>query len=206
MEDVLEIYTQERDSQRPMVCFDECSKQQTQEVRESLPSKPGQPAKYDCEYIRNGTSNLFMFFAPLEGWRHVEVTDQRTKIDFAYCMRDLVNVHFPDAERIVVVMDNLNTHTYAALYEAFEPQEARRIIEKIEIHYTPKHGSWLNMAESELSVLQRQCLRARIPDQESLRRLISAWVSKRNRLAVKANWRFTTDDARIKLKKLYPSF
>lgn len=205
MENVLELYTKARDAKRPLVCFDECSKQQTKETRRSLPVKPGQSAKFDHEYERNGTSNLFMFFAPLEGWRHVKVTDRRTKIDFAHCMRDLVDTHFPEAEKILVVMDNLNTHKYASLYEAFSPEEARRVREKIEIHYTPRHGSWLNMAEIELSVLQRQCLNSHIPDQATLIDETSAWLNRRNSLSVKADWQFTTADARIKLKNLYPS-
>jgi DDE superfamily endonuclease len=205
MEDVLEVYHRPRDPKRPLVCFDEGTKQQVKETRCPLPSSPGQVAKYDYEYERNGTSNLFMFFAPLEAWRHLKVTDQRTMIDWAQCMRDLVDVHFPDADRIVLVMDNLNTHKLASLYEAFPPAEARRIAEKLEIHYTPKHGSWLNMAEIELSVLSRQCLNRRIPDQPTLRHEISAWETLRNAAASTVNWRFTTADARIKLKRLYPS-
>ncbi len=160
----------------------------------------------EYEYERNGTSNLSIFFAPLEAWRHIQVTDRRTKTDFAHCMRDLVDLHFPDAEKIILVMDNLNTHKFASLYEAFSPAEARRIIEKLEIHYTPKHGSWLNMAEIELSVLHRQCLRARIPDQATLILKMVAWEKMRNLSLATVNWRFTTQDARIKLHKLYPSF
>jgi transposase len=155
--------------------------------------------------LPNGTSNLFIFFAPLEAWRSLKVTDQRTMIDFAHCMRDLVDIHFPEAEKIVLVMDNLNTHKLASLYEAFSPAEARRIIEKLEIHYTPKHGSWLNMAEIELSVLQRQSLKARIPDQASLIEKVTAWQKRRNAQSSTVHWRFTTDDARIKLHRLYPS-
>jgi hypothetical protein len=170
-----------------------------------LPAKPGQIAKNDYEYERNGTSNLFMFFAPLEARRHVKVTDRRTMTDWAHCMRDLVDVHFPDAETIVVVMDNLNTHKLASLYEAFPPAEARRIAEKLEIHYTPKHGSWLNMAEIELGVLSRQCLKRRIPDQPTLQQGVTAWEAQRNAAASTVDWRFTTDDARIKLKRLYPT-
>ena len=157
------------------------------------------------EYERNGTSNLFIFFAPLENWRHIKVTDRRTLIDFAHCMRDLVDVHFPEAEKIVLVMDNLNTHKFAALYEAFPPDEARRIINKLEIHYTPKHGSWLNMAEIEFSVLQRQCLKVRIPDQSTLIQKVAAWENGRNASEATVHWRFTTEDARIKLHHLYPS-
>jgi hypothetical protein len=205
MEDILEVYHRPYNPKAPMVCFDEGSKQQTKETRTPLPTMPGALAKYDYEYERNGTSNLFIFFAPLEAWRHVEVTDQRTMIDFAHCMRALVDVHFPDAEKVVVVMDNLNTHKFAALYETFPPQEARRIIEKLEIHYTPKHGSWLNMAEIELSVLHRQCLKARIPDQPTLIEKVAAWEKRRNASDATVHWRFTTEDARIKLHKLYPS-
>jgi hypothetical protein len=205
MEDVLAVYHRPYDPNCPLVCFDEGTKQQVKETRLPLLPEPGQVAKYDYEYERNGTSNLFMFFAPLEGWRHVKVTDRRTMIDWAYCMRDLVDIHFPHAETIVVVMDNLNTHKLASLYEAFPPAEARRIAEKLEIHYTPKHGSWLNMAEIELSVLSRQCLKRRIPDQPTLHHEIAAWESQRNTVASTVNWRFTTADARIKLKRLYPS-
>jgi hypothetical protein len=205
MEDVLDIYHRPYNPKEPMVCFDEGSKQQTKETRVPLPAKPGTLAKYDYEYERNGTSNLFLFFAPLEAWRHVKVTDRRTMIDFAYCMRDLVDIHFPEAEKIIMVMDNLNTHKFASLYEAFPPEEARRIIEKLDIHYTPKHGSWLNMAEIELSVLHRQCLQARMPDRPTLTEKVSAWEKRRNAANSTVHWRFTTEDARIKLHKLYPS-
>jgi hypothetical protein len=205
MEDTLEVYHRPYDPKRPQVCFDEGSKQQTKETRLPLPAKPGALAKYDYEYERNGTSNLFIFFAPLEAWRHIKVTDRHTMVDFAHCMRDLADVHFPEAEKIVLVMDNLNTHKLASLYEAFPPEEARRIIDKLEIHYTPKHGSWLNMAEIELSVLQRQCLQARIPDQATLIEKVAAWESRRNSSQATVHWRFTTEDARIKLHKLYPS-
>jgi hypothetical protein len=205
MEDVLDVYCRPHDPKHPHVCFDESSKQQVKEVRSPLPVAPGEPARYDTEYERNGVSNMFMFFAPLENWRHVKVTDQRPAIDWAYCMRDLVDVHFPDAERITVVEDNLNTHTPAALYAAFEPAEAKRIWDKLEFHHTPKHGSWLNMAEIELSILSRQCLDRRIADQESLRTEVEAWAGERNEGGATVNWRFTTSDARIKLKHLYPS-
>ena len=205
MEDVLEVYQRPYDPKRPQVCFDEASKQQTKETRLPLPVRPGDVAKYDYEYERNGTSNLFIFFAPLEGWRHIKVTDRRTMIDFAHCLRDLVDLHFPEAEKIVLVMDNLNTHKFASLYAAFEPAEARRIMAKLEIHYTPKHGSWLNMAEIELSVLQRQCLKARIADQPLLIAEVTAWENQRNAAEATVHWRFTTDDARIKLHRLYPS-
>ena len=206
MEDILEVYRRPHDPNRPLVCIDEASKQQVKETREPLSTTVGKPARYDYEYERNGVSNLFMIFAPLEGWRHVKVTDRRTRVDFAHCLKEVVDVHFPEADQIVLVSDNLNTHKPAALYEVFAPEEARRIIEKLEWHYTPKHGSWLDMAEIELSALQQQCLDRRIPDQETLKREVAAWERKRNQRAVKANWRFTTADARIKLKKLYPSF
>lgn len=205
MEDTLELYHRPHDPRRPLVCFDEGGKQLTKETRLPLPPRPGDVAKYDYEYERNGVCNLFVFFAPLESWRHIKVTEQRTMVDFAHCMRDLVDIHFPHAERIVVVMDNLNTHKFASLYEAFAPAEARRIIEKLEIHYTPKHGSWLNMAEIELSVLHRQCLKARIPDKPTLVQKTTAWQNRRNTAASTVNWRFTTADARIKLKRLYPA-
>jgi hypothetical protein len=205
MEDVLEVYHRPYDPNRPQVCFDEGSKQYTKETRWPLPVRPGDVAKYDYEYERNGTSNLFIFFAPLDAWRHLKVTGQRTMIDFAQGLRDLVDLHFPEAEKIVLVMDNLNTHKLASLYEAFDPAEARRIMDKLEIHSTPKHGSWLNMAEIELSVLQRQCLSARIPEQAALIEKVTAWEQRRNAHGSTVNWRFTTDDARIKLHRLYPS-
>jgi hypothetical protein len=205
MEDVLEVYHRPDDPKCPLVCFDEGAKQQTKETRLPLPVRPGDLAKYDYEYERNGTSNLFIFFAPLQAWRHIKVTDQRPKIDFAHCMRDLVDLHFPEADKMVLVMDNLNTHKLASLYEAFAPAEARRIRDKLEIHYTPKHGSWLNMAEIELSVLQRQCLKARMPDQPVLIDKVTAWEQRRNAHGSTVHWRFTTADARIKLHRLYPS-
>jgi hypothetical protein len=205
MEDVLDVYVRPLDPKRPQVCFDESSKQHLKEVRTPLPGEPGQPARYDTEYERNGVSNLFMFFSPLLNWRHVKVTNHRKACDWAECMRELVDVHFPEAERITVVLDNLNTHTPAALYAAFEPAEAKRIWDKLEFHYTPKHGSWLNMAEIELSVLSRQCLDRRIPDQEMLKTEVAAWETERNTSGATVMWRFTTADARIKLKHLYPS-
>jgi DDE superfamily endonuclease len=184
--------------------MDESSKQQVIEVRAPLPMEPGKPERYDTEYERNGVSNLFMFFEPLTGKRRTNVTNQRTAIDWAHQIRDLVDVHYPSAPRITLVMDNLNTHVGGSLYKAFSPQEARRILDRLEIHYTPKHGSWLNMAEIELSILSRQCLHRRIPDQETLRKEVTAWVNTRNAHASPMEWRFTTEDARIKLKKLYP--
>lgn len=166
--------------------------------------EPGKPKRYDTEYERNGVSNLFMMFEPLSGWRHVEVTDHRTAVDWAHQVKFLVDVRHRDAERIVLVEDNLNTHSPASLYKAFSPEEARRIIDKLEFHYTPKHGSWLDMAEIELSILSRQCLDRRIPDQDTLRKEIKAWEDKRNECKATMDWRFTTEDARIKLKRLYP--
>lgn len=206
MEDVLEIYHQPYDRNRPVVCFDEASKQLLKETRKPLPLQPGRVRRFDYEYERNGTSNLFLFLEPLRGWRHVEVTDRRTMIDYALCMRDLVDVYYPEAECIRVVQDNLNTHKPASLYEAFAPHEARRVLDRLEFHYTPKHGSWLNMAEIELSVLANQCLDRRIADKETLKDETRAWESYRNDHAATVNWRFTTADARIKLKRLYPTF
>jgi hypothetical protein len=205
MENVLGVYHQVYDPIRPVVCFDEGSKQLVKATRCSIPMSPGHIAKYDFEYERNGTSNLFIFFAPLEGWRHLKVTNRRTKVDFAHCMRELVDVHFPHARQIAIVMDNLNTHSLHSLYEAFPPHEARRIAEKLDIHYTPKHGSWLNMAEIELSVLARQCLNTRIPDADTLSTKVSAWSQQRNAAATKMRWQFTSEDARIKLHCLYPT-
>jgi hypothetical protein len=205
MEDVLEVYHRPRDPDRPLVCLDETSKQLVAETREPLPMRSGQPARFDYEYKRNGTANLFMLFAPLEGWRHVKVTERRTAIDFAHVLRDLSDIHFARAAKIVLVQDNLNTHAPASLYEAFEPTEARRIVERFEWHYTPKHGSWLNLAESELAVLTSQCLDRRIEDAEALTREVAAWRERRNTCHTKARWRFTTQDARIKLMSLYPS-
>jgi transposase len=204
MEDVLDVYARPVDPKRPLVCFDESNKEQHIEVITPLPMEPGQPQRYESTFERNGVSNIFMFFAPLHNWRHVKVTDQRTSIDWAQCMKDLVDIHFPKAERIVVVMDNLSTHTPAALYAAFAPAEAKRIWDRLELHYTPKHGSWLNMAEIELSVLSRQCLNRRIPDQQALIAEIAAWQANRNRTEATVHWQFTTADARTKLAKLYP--
>jgi DDE superfamily endonuclease len=205
MEDVLDVYARPYDPRRPLVCFDETNKEQHREVVDPLPLQPRQPQRSESTYERNGVSNLFMMFAPLEQWRHVKVTDRRTSVDWAACMRELVDVHFPDAERIVVVQDNLSTHAPAALYAAFAPAEAKRIWDRLEFHYTPKHGSWLNMAEIELSVLSRQCLDRRIPDQDALRRETAAWTERRNTAKATIEWRFTTADARVKLKKLYPT-
>jgi DDE superfamily endonuclease len=204
MEDVLEVYTRPHDPARPLVCLDETSKQLIAETRTPLPMLPGHPARHDYEYERNGTANLFMLFAPLEGWRHVEVTERRTAVDFAKVLKALSDSHFPCVDKIILMQDNLNTHSPASLYEAFAPDEARRLVERFEWHYTPKHGSWLNLAESELAVLSNQCLDRRIPDRAMLEREVAAWVKRRNTHNAKADWRFTTADARIKLKSLYP--
>ena len=194
MEDVLDVYTRPHDPELPLVCLDETSKQLVAETRTPIPMKEGCPERADYEYERNGTANLFMLFAPLEGWRHAEVTDRRTAVDYAKVLKDLSDVHFPRAKKIVLVQDNLNTHAKASLYEAFPPAEARRLAERFEWHYTPKHGSWLNMAESELGVLASQCLERRIPDKETLTKEVAAWQADRNMNQTKADWRFTTGD------------
>lgn len=204
MEDILEVYQRAYDAHEVLVCMDETSKQQVKETRIPVAPQPGKLEKFDYEYERNGVSNLFMLFAPLAGWRQVKVTDRRTKVDWAELIKELVDVHFP-GKKIILVMDNLNTHKLGSLYEAFEPPEARRIAERLEIHYTPKHGSWLDMAEIEISVMSRQCLNRRMPDQETLQAEITAWQQQRNQQSVVVNWRFTTENARIKLKSLYPS-
>ena len=213
MEDVLEVYHRSYDCDEALVCMDETSKQQVKETRVSRPAAPGSVSAYDYEYERNGVSSLFMLFAPLEGWHRVEVRERRTKVDWAHVIKRLVDEDYADRERIVLVMDNLNTHKFGSLYEAFEPAEARRIAERLEIHYTPKHGSWLNpvsstgqaMAEIEIGVMARQCLERRIADRDILSREVEAWQDCRNRDAARVNWRFTTEDVRIKLKSLYPS-
>jgi hypothetical protein len=205
MEDVLETYKLPYDPRFPVVCLDETSRQLIGETRPSLPMRPGDVKKTDFEYRRNGTANLFMMFEPWTGWRHVEVTSRRTRVDFAGCVKKLVDEYYPDAEKIVLVMDNLNTHTTGSLYEAFEPEEARRLAEKLEIHYTPKHGSWLNMAEIEIGVLSRQCLAKYIDTREKMEQEVATWETDRNEKQNTVNWQFTTADARIKLKKLYPS-
>ena len=205
MEDVLDLYEEPYDPTRPKVNFDETSKQLIAETHGPLPPKPGTPARYDYEYQRNGTCNLFLFCEPQAGWRHIAITAQRTMLDFAEQMRWLVDVRYPEAEVIRLVLDNLNTHKPAALYEAFAPAEARRILKKLEWHYTPKHGSWLNMAEIELSILQRQCLARRIPDETTLTREITAYEDARNAAHATITWRFTTTAARKKLHHLYPS-
>jgi hypothetical protein len=197
MEDVLAVYLRPHDLDRPLVCLDETSKQLIAETRVPIPMKPGRAARIDYEYQRNGTANLFMLFAPLEGWSHVKVTDRHTAIDYAEVLKDLADVHFPQAKTIVLIQDNLNVHSKASLYEAFPASEARRLVERFEWHYTPKHGSWLNLAESELGVLSAQCLGRRIPDKLTLIDEIAAWEHERNAHHTKSDWRFTTKDARI---------
>jgi hypothetical protein len=205
MEDVLDVYHRPYDPRRPVVCLDEASRQLIGEVARPLPPQPGQPARFDYEYVRNGTANLFMIFEPLLGWRSVQVTERRTAKDFAEVLRWLVEDVHDDADKVVLVVDNLNTHRPASLYEAFPAEQAQRIAAKLEWHYTPKHGSWLNMAEIELSVLERQCLGGRIESAAQLVRVTGAWEGDRNERGIEAKWRFTTADARIKLHKLYPS-
>jgi hypothetical protein len=205
MEDVLDVYTRPYDPRRPQICMDEVCKQLLREVRTPLPAAPGHAARSDCEYERGGVVNVFLFCEPLGARRWTAVTAQRTKVDWAHQIKDLVDVRYPEAERIVLVLDNLNTHSPASLYEAFPPAEAKRLADKLEIHYTPKHGSWLNIAEIELSVLARQCLDRRLPDGATLQEEVRAWQEHRDRTATTVDWRFTTEDARIKLKRLYPS-
>ncbi|MBB4201110.1 hypothetical protein GGD83_004948 [Rhodoblastus sphagnicola] len=206
MEDVLDVYQRPHDPKRPLVCFDETSKQMIKETRTPIPPAPGRKARHDYEYERNGVANLFMMFAPLEGWRHVKVTDRHAAVDYAHALKDLPDVHFPDATKIVLVQDNLSTHTPASLYAAFAAAEARRLVERFEWHFTPKHGSWLDLAESELGVLASQCLDRRIPNKEKLIKEVAAWQANRNKQCAQADWQFTTEDARIKLKRLYPQF
>jgi len=205
MEEVLEVYQRPYDPNYPVVCLDESNKQQVKETRTPMAMEPGQPERFDYEYERNGVSNLFMVFEPLAARRQVTVTDHRTALDYAAQLKALVDVQYPHARKIVIVQDQLNTHRAASLYKAFAPAEARRVLDKLEFHFTPKHGSWLNMAEIELSVLARQCLARRIPDQESLRQEVNAWQQSRNIQHCTVDWQFTTADARIKLKRLYPS-
>lgn len=205
MEDVLDLYAEPYDPQRPVVCFDETSKQLVAEQRSPIPAKAGRRERFDYEYQRNGTRNLFMFCEPRAGWRHVEVTERRTMVDFAHQMRWLVDTAYPAVEKIRVVLDNLNTHKPASLYQTFEPEEARRVIKRLEFHYTPKHGSWLNMAEIEFSVFGKQCLNRRIGDEGSLKREIAALETERNQAAATIDWRFSAVDARQKLQHVYPS-
>jgi DDE superfamily endonuclease len=205
MEDVLEVYTRPYDPLRPQVCMDETSKQLLRDARQPLPMEPGRPHREDYEYERGGVANVFMFLEPLTGRRWLEITEHRTKVDWAHQIEELVEERYPQAERIVLVMDNLNTHSPASLYETFDPEKARGLSEKLEIHHTPKHGSWLNMAEIELSVLSRQCLDRRVPDFETLEAEAASWQQRRDAAGVKIDWRFSTGEARIKLKRLYPS-
>lgn len=206
MEDVLDVYKRPYDPKRPQICMDETSKQLLADTRDPIPMKAGESERYDYEYKRNGVANLFMFCEPLMGKRKVKVTDRRTRIDWAMALKEIADEQYPDADVIVLVMDNLNTHSPASFYEAFDPQEARRLTNRFEIHYTPKHGSWLNMAEIEFSALNRQCLDRRIPTKELLESATDAWVKNRNEQIVRVNWQFTTEDARVKLKHLYPQF
>lgn len=206
MEDVLEVYGRPYDSSQPVVCMDESTKQLHEEVRLPITGGPGAVERYDFEYRRNGVATLFAAFEPLAGWRHVEVTEQRTRQDFARFIKNLLDQQYPEAKRVVLIMDNLNTHSGASLYETFAPAEALRLLSRLEIHHTPKHGSWLNMAEGEFSILQRQCLDRRIATTELLKQEVAAWESQRNQSKIGANWKFTTADARVKLRRLYPSF
>lgn len=204
MEDVLDVYKRPYNEEHPVVCVDESNKQLVKETREPIAAEPGQPERYDTEYERNGVSNIFLACEPLKGKRQIKITDHRKKTDFAEFIKELVDVHYVNAKKIVLVMDNLNTHNGSSLYEKFEPAEAKRILDKLEIHYTPKHGSWLNMAEIELSHLSRQCLDRRIADKDIMATETLAWCNERNNAEIKIDWQFTTSDARIKLKKLYP--
>jgi hypothetical protein len=206
MEDVLEVYRRPYDPLRPVLCMDESTKQLLAEVHAPRPGQVGAVERYDYEYRRNGVATLFLAFEPLAGWRQVRVTQRRTRKDWAWFIKDLLDERYAQAERIVLVMDNLNTHSGASLYETFAPEEALRLLRRLEIHYTPKHGSWLNMAEGEFSVLGQQCLDRRIASSELLAKETAAWEAQRNQAAIGANWKFTTEDARVKLRKLYPSF
>ena len=206
MEDVLDVYSRPFDPRFPVICMDEASRQLVAEVRQPLPMRPGNPQCDDSEYIRKGTCNLFMFCEPLAGQRHVRVTERRTTVDWAWALRDFLREHHPAAEKVVLVMDNLNTHSPSSFYQAFAPEEAHALTNRLETHYTPKHGSWLNIAECEFSVLQRQCLNRRMDSAELLASEVSAWEADRNQQASKVNWQFKTDDARIKLRRLYPEF
>ena len=205
MEDILEIYKRPYDTNKPLICMDETSKQLVKETRRPISAKPGRPARYDYEYERNGVCNLFMFYEPFGGKRYVSVTDRRTKKDWAIQIKELLDIHYPNVEKVVLVMDNLNTHKGASLYDKFPPAEARRLLNRLEIHYTPKHASWINIAEIELRVLTGQCLNRRIPAKQTLEREVAQWQNQRNFLQAKVDWRFSTDDARIKLKRLYPT-
>ena len=205
MEDVLEVYKRPYNPEEPLVCMDETSKQLTKEIRQTVAAKCGRPTRIDCEYERNGVSNLFMFYEPFGGKRYVSVTDHRKKIDWAFQIKELLDYHYPHAKKVVLVMDNLNTHAGGSLYEAFPPQEAKRLLDRLEIHYTPKHGSWLNIAEIELRILSTQCLNRRIADKHTLEHEVAQWQNQRNFLKAKIDWRFSSNDARIKLNRLYPT-
>jgi DDE superfamily endonuclease len=204
MEDVLEVYQRPHDPRRPVVCLDETSRQVLAETRDPLPAAPGRVARHDPEYARQGVVNVFLVSEPLRGWRQVRLSERRTRIDWAHCVQELLDVHYPQAERLVLVLDQLNTHSPASLYEAFAPGEAKRLADKLEIHYTPTPGSWLNMAEIALSILARQCLNRRLDDRAMMAREVAAWTATRNGAATAIDWQFTTADARIKLKRLYP--
>ena len=206
MEDVLDVYKRPYDPLRPVVCMDETSKQLIREVRKAIPARPGMPERFDCEYERNGTCNIFVFAEPLAGWRHVAVTDTRTRKDWAYQIKNLLDNFYPTAKKVVLIMDNLNIHSGASLYKTFPPEEARRLLNRLEIHYTPKHGSWLNIAEIELQVLSRQCLSRRLPKKTIVASQIRAWQQHRNTNKSVIDWQFTAESARIKLKRLYPTF
>ena len=206
MEDVLDLYAQPYDPKRPILCMDEANKQLLSEVREPIPLQPGQPLKYDYQYRREGVCNLFMFFDPLTGWREVILRELRTKRDWVLCLKQVVDEHFSEAEVVRIVQDNLNTHNPAAFYEVLEPAEAKRLLDRLEFHFTPLHASWLNMAEIELSVLSRQCLNQRIPTVQKLQKEVKAWVNRRNKRDKTVDWQFTTADARIRLKRLYPLY
>jgi hypothetical protein len=205
MEDVLSVYKRPYDPERPVVCMDEMPRQLIREVYAPLPMEAGKPKRHDYHYKREGVVNLFMFFEPLAGWRTVMTREQRTKIDWAHCMKRLLENHYPDAEKVILIMDNLNTHGLSSFYEAFPPEEACRLAQRLEIHYTPEHGSWLNMAEIENSAMARQCLSRRIPEKQVMEEETSAWSEQRNEEGAAANWRFRTEDARIKLRRLYPN-
>ena len=205
MEDILELYQRPYDPNKPLICMDEASKQLVKETRRPIGAKPGQPARYDYEYERNGVCNIFMFYEPFGGKRYVSITDRRTKRDWANQIKELLDVHFPSQEKIVLVVDNLNTHNGSSLYETFSPEEARRLLNRLEIHYTPKHGSWLNIAEIELRVLSGQCFNRRIPNRQILENEVAAWQDQRNFKQAKVDWQFSNDHARIKLKRLYPT-
>ena len=206
MEDVLEVYQRQHDPKRPVVCLDETLRQLIGEAREPLPPAPGRVERYDCVYVRNGTASLFLAFEPLAGWRHVAVTEGRKRTDWAGFVRALLDGRYADAEKVVLVMDQLNTHSPASLYDAFPPEEAKRLADRLEIHHTPKHGSWLNMAEIDLGILQRRCLDRRLGDQPTLASEVAAWVAARNAATKAIDWRFTAADARIKLKRLFPAY